>query len=75
MFDLDERVSTLRKKRNLTQSKLAELLSISPQAISSWERGETMPDITKLSELADILGVSVDGLLGNTDRSRDIMII
>ena len=68
MFDMQhvsKTISTLRKERNMTQMELADRLGISFQAVSNWERGQTMPDISKLSELAEIFGVTIDELLGN----------
>ena len=68
MFDMQhaaKTISTLRKERNMTQMELADRLNISFQAVSNWERGQTMPDIAKLGELADIFGVTIDELLGN----------
>jgi len=56
-------ISTLRKSKNLTQAALAARLHISFQAISKWERGETLPDITTLAALASVLETSVDNLL------------
>lgn len=66
MFDMQkvgERIAALRRKENMTQTDLAERLGISYQAVSSWERGATMPDIGKLVELARTLHTSVDALL------------
>lgn len=66
MFDMQkvgERIAALRRKENMTQAELAEKLGISYQAVSSWERGATMPDIGKLVELARILCTTVDMLL------------
>lgn len=60
---INEKISQLRKSRGLTQEQLGEKLSISGQAISKWEKGESMPDIMLLPDLCDILGVSVDALL------------
>lgn len=48
---------------SLTQSDLAEKLSVSPQAVSKWENDNAYPDITILSDLASILQCSVDTLL------------
>ncbi len=63
MFDTvltGTKLAEARRARNMTQMELAEKLGISFQAVSSWERGNTMPDIAKLPEIAEILGVSVD---------------
>ena len=57
-------ISRLRKENNMTQMELADLMGISFQAVSNWERGNSMPDITKLPELAELFGVSIDELLG-----------
>lgn len=52
-----------RKKVNLTQMQLAEKLNITDKAISKWERGITMPDVSIMLKLCDILGISVNELL------------
>ena len=56
-------LQTERKRMGMTQSDLAEKLSVSPQAVSNWERGETFPDISQLPDLADTLHCSVDAIL------------
>jgi len=68
MFDAVEigrRISRLRKEKDMTQPALADVMGVSFQAVSNWERGASMPDIGKLPELAQALGVSVDELLGS----------
>lgn len=57
-------IKELRRERDLTQEGLAEILSISPQAISRWETDIAMPDISLLSTLCNYFGVSADMLLG-----------
>jgi len=64
MKKIGRKISELRKEKNMTQMELADKMNISFQAVSKWERGNSMPDISKLPELAEILGVSVDELLG-----------
>lgn len=67
MFDMKKigkKISTLRKEENMTQMELADRMGISFQAVSNWERGNSMPDISKLPELAEIFGVTLDELLG-----------
>lgn len=56
-------VSQLRKERGLTQRDLAEQLNISDKAVSKWERGLNLPDISLLLPLAELLGVSAPELL------------
>ena len=60
---LGKRISDLRHKKELKQDELAEMLSVSPQAVSKWENDQTCPDISLLPLLSKILGVSVDELL------------
>ena len=62
---ISENLRRFRKEKNLTQESLANMLSITPQSVSKWERGEGYPDITMLPSLANCLEVSVDALLGN----------
>lgn len=60
---LGERISTLRRQKEMTQESLAKELNVSAQAVSKWENDQTCPDISLLPELARILGVTVDELL------------
>ncbi len=59
-----QRLAQLRKRRRWTQEQLARQLPISFQAVSKWENGQSLPDITQLPKLAALLGVSIDTLLG-----------
>ena len=63
MTTLGERIAQLRKEKGLKQDELAEMLGITPQAVSKWENDQTCPDISLLPKLAEILGVTVDELL------------
>ena len=63
-MNVGERIQELRKKNNLTQEKLAELLRVSPQAISKWERGVANPDLYLIPDIAEVFNVSADYLLG-----------
>ena len=53
-----------RVERELTQAELAERLGVSPQSVSNWECGETLPNIALLPDIACILDCSVDTMLG-----------
>lgn len=64
MERVGRKISELRRERNMTQMELADQMGISFQAVSNWERGNSMPDISKLPELAGLFGVSIDELLG-----------
>ena len=64
MFYLAENLKKYRIKKNLTQEELADLLGLTPQSISKWERAESYPDITLLPALASIFETSIDLLIG-----------
>lgn len=57
---IGDKIAAARKKLNLSQAELAQQVSISPQAVGKWERGESMPDIFTLDRLAEILGVDLN---------------
>ncbi len=59
-----QRFARLRKQKGLTQEELGEKIGISGQAVSKWENDASMPDVGILADLSDILGVSLDELLG-----------
>jgi len=68
MYEIDkvkfgEFISELRKEKGITQKELAGRLYISDKAVSKWETGHSVPDITLLTPLAEILGVTVTELL------------
>lgn len=60
---IGKRIALLRREKKLKQEELAEMLNVSPQAVSKWENDLTCPDISLLPKLAKILGVTVDELL------------
>lgn len=60
--NLGENIRFLRKKANLSQGRLAEMLHISPQAISKWENNKSVPDIETLNILASIFDKTIDEL-------------
>ena len=65
-------IKMLREKKNMSQAKLAEMLSVSDKAISKWETGKGFPDITLLEPLSKALGVSVAELMnGNTINNKN----
>lgn len=63
-----EQIAVLRKGKGLTQSELGERVGVSFQAVSKWERGETLPDITILPDLAKILETTVDYILLGSEK-------
>ena len=60
---IGRRITECRRAKNLTQEALAQILAITPQAVSKWERSLNCPDIALLDELAGALGVSLCYLL------------
>lgn len=56
-------IAQLRNHKNMTQAELGERMSVSFQAVSKWERGETLPDVSLLPLLADVLETTVDYIL------------
>ena len=58
-----EKLQALRQRTGMSQDALAERLNVSRQAVSRWERDETMPETDKVVALADIFGVTTDYLL------------
>ena len=65
----------LRIERNLTQENLADLLGVSFQTISKWERGDVYPDIATLPDIAKFFAISTDDLLGVDATSSEEKII
>lgn len=61
---MGKRISDLRKGKGMTQEQLAQLLGVTPQAVSKWENDLSCPDISILPQLAEALGVTTDELLG-----------
>lgn len=66
-----ERLKNLRKEVGLTQVDVAGKLGISQQAYASWERGVKKPTQENLVKIAQILNVSVDYLVGNSEKRTD----
>ncbi len=56
-------IATLRKENNLTQMQLAEALNITDRAVSKWERGKSLPDVSVMLDLCQILHIEVSELL------------
>lgn len=59
-------IASFRKQRVMTQAELAEKLNYSDKAVSKWERGESVPDVMTLVQIAELFGVGIEALVGNT---------
>lgn len=66
---LANRLVELRKEHKLSQEALAERLGLSRQSISKWERAEASPDTDNLIALAEVYGITLDQLLGNSEAN------
>ncbi len=56
-------IASCRKKKNMTQMQLAEKLNVSDRAVSKWETGKGIPDVSLMIDLCNYLGISVNELL------------
>ena len=75
MFDMNKvaaNIKAARTKQNMTQMNLADEMGVSYQAVSNWERGNSMPDISKLPELCKILQISFEELVGEKNTETEI---
>lgn len=68
-MEFSERLKKLRKDTGLTQVDVASKLGISQQAYASWERGVKKPTQDNLVKIAQILDVSIDYLVGNSQET------
>jgi len=70
---IGSKIAKARKRINISQAQLAQQLFISPQAVGKWERGESIPDITTVNRLAEILGVDLNYFSENTHSASTEM--
>lgn len=61
-MSIGERITELRKKRNMSQAELSRAMDVSRQAVSKWENDQTSPDTIKLIQLAEVLDTEVEYL-------------
>ncbi|NLL77958.1 MAG: helix-turn-helix transcriptional regulator [Clostridiales bacterium] len=62
-MNMAEKLQVLRKNKGLSQEELAELLSVSRQAVGKWEYGQSYPDLDKLIQLSELYSISLDRLV------------
>ena len=62
-YQLGANIAAYRKRSRMTQAGLGEKLNYSDKAVSKWERGESMPDVLTLVQMAEIFEIKVDDLL------------
>lgn len=73
---IGEKITSLRKAKNITQAQLAEYLHLVPQTVSKWEAGNGAPDISLLPRIADFFGISLDDLFGRSplEHAKDLVL-
>lgn len=69
-MNLCNNIREFRKEKGLTQEALADSIGVSAQAVSKWETGQAMPDVTMILPICSVLGVSADRLLGGNRRKE-----
>lgn len=68
-----ELIAKLRKDKKITQKQLADMMNISDRTISKWERGLGIPDVSLLSDIADIFHINIETLLSGEISSNDFI--
>lgn len=62
---IGDKIKQLRRKKGVTQTELAKVLNVTPQAVSKWERNVAFPETQLLIPIADYFSVTIDYLLRN----------
>ncbi len=70
IISFSQRFKELRKAKNISQEAVAEVLGISPQAVSKWECAQSYPDIELLPTIADMFNVTIDSLFRDTSATE-----
>ena len=68
---ISNNISELRKAHGYTQFELAERLNYSDKSVSKWERGDSVPDVAVLKEIADLFGVSLDYMVESEHKIKN----
>ncbi|MFT8598805.1 MAG: XRE family transcriptional regulator [Leuconostoc pseudomesenteroides] len=71
-MDISQNIKYYRKQAGYTQSDLAKLLQIKPTAVSAWESGRNKPLMDKVTVMANIFGINISQLVGDTFEVNDI---
>ncbi|MBQ3099884.1 MAG: helix-turn-helix transcriptional regulator [Clostridia bacterium] len=69
-MSIGKNIKRIRREKGITQEKLAELLGLTPSAVSQWETDRVLPDITQLPMLCSIFDVTSDEILGISNDSK-----
>lgn len=68
-MDIGKNITKFRKAKKLTQEELANLICVSPKTISSYENNRNLPNIEMLISLSEVLGVSINDILGSKEEA------
>ena len=68
-------IFNLRKEKNMTQQELADKLNVTDRAVSHWENGRSLPDVSLFKELCEIFSISVNELISGERFSKDDLVI
>jgi transcriptional regulator with XRE-family HTH domain len=69
---IGERIQKYRKEAGMSQEQLGEKLGVSRQAVSKWETGESLPELDKIIQMAELFGVTTDELLRKTASTEKV---
>ena len=72
MNHIGDTISRMRQNKNMTQEDFASRLGVTPQAVSRWERGNSLPDISLIKGICDVLSISANTLLGIETENKVI---
>ena len=73
-FHLADNISSLRRKKKITQEQLAEFVGVTKASVSKWEKGETSPDIERCQKLADLYDTTIDNLVNFQTKQEGITV-
>ncbi len=73
MVNIGDNIRTARKRKGFTQEELAVQIGVTSQAVSRWESGSGMPDISMIVPIAQVLSVSTDILFGLDSEESDAL--
>ncbi|MFH5835001.1 helix-turn-helix domain-containing protein [Proteiniclasticum sp. C24MP] len=68
-MELGEKLQSIRKSHNLSQSDLAEKLDVSRQSVSKWETGTATPELSKLIQISELFNISLDEMTGRKEHT------
>ena len=72
MKRVGKNIKAARAKKNMTQLELADIVGVSYQAVSNWERSNTMPDITKIPDIVKAIDIKIEDSLGDEESSKAV---